>query len=76
MVEVIGQGYFSLTKARLSLEHSATDLLLTANSELSYFDSSMSIPYNESVNDNWIRECMCVFEDRKSASPFRTPQTP
>ncbi|KAE9376918.1 hypothetical protein N431DRAFT_480062 [Stipitochalara longipes BDJ] len=63
MVEVIGQGYFTSTKARLSSKHGNSDVLLAVNSESPYFYSSTSVPYNDSISDNWIRECMCVFED-------------
>ena len=63
MVEVIGQGYFTLTKALLSSEHRNNDVLFAPIAESSYFYSPTSVPYNDTMNDNWIRECMCVFED-------------
>lgn len=53
-----------LTKALLFSEHRNNDVLLASISESSYFYSPNSVPYNDTMNDNWIRECMCVFEDR------------
>lgn len=63
MVEVIGQGYFTMTKKALvsGLQHN--DVLLASISASSYFYTPSSIPVNDLMSDNWVRECMCVFED-------------
>ncbi len=65
MVEVMGQAFFSMTKRLLSPEFQSNENLFPESSESSYFHSPTAVPYNESMNENWIRECMCVFEDCK-----------
>jgi hypothetical protein len=64
MVEVIGQGYFTMTKKALAssgLQNS--DVVLASISSSSYFYTPSSVPFNDLMSDNWVRECMCVFED-------------
>lgn len=64
IVEVIGQGFFTMTKkalVSLGLQHS--DVLLASISASSYFYTPSSVPLNDLMSDNWVRECMCVFED-------------
>jgi hypothetical protein len=63
MVEVIGQGFFTMTKSLLSSDLRNNDAPLDSILGSSYLYSPSSVPYNDSTNDNWIRECMCVFED-------------
>jgi len=64
MVEVMGQSFFNMTKRLLlSPDFQNSDALLPSISSATYFHSPSSMQYNDSINDNCIRECMCVFED-------------
>jgi len=77
MVEVIGQGYFTMTKKALvssGLRHN--DVLLASISPSSYFYTPSSIPINELMSDNWVRECMCVFEDLTQRHGYVYPRSP
>jgi hypothetical protein len=75
MVEVIGQCFFTITKSLLSSDLRNNDALLGSILGSSYLYSPSSVPYNDSTNDNWIRECMCVFEDCMYISQFECPMT-
>jgi hypothetical protein len=69
IVEVMGQGYFTMTKkALVSSGLQASDVLLASISSSSYFYTPSSVSFHDLMSDNWARECMCVFEDRKLGS--------
>jgi hypothetical protein len=63
MVEVMGQAFFTMTKRSLSPEVDNNGTLFPPTSDFSYLNAPSTAPYNESMNENMIRECMCVFED-------------
>jgi hypothetical protein len=61
IVEVIGEGFFSVTKDALVLSGIANMNIRPAVMAASFYLSSA--PVDDLLSDNWIRECMCVFED-------------
>lgn len=64
MIEVIGQGFFNITKnALVSSELLHNDVLRSSVSPTSNFYAPSSVPSHDLMSDNWVRECMCVFED-------------
>lgn len=65
MVEVMGQAFFTMTKRSLCPEVENNGILLRLTSDSSYRNDLSTAPHNEYMNENLIRECMCVFEDCK-----------
>ncbi|KAF4624830.1 hypothetical protein G7Y89_g13335 [Cudoniella acicularis] len=63
IVEVIGQGFFTITKAALLDQLPSSRLSSNSKSTLT-LAVPPQIPWHDLQTDNWIRECMCVFEDR------------
>lgn len=67
MVEIIGQGYFNMTKASLKQTNLLNSSVRQASNPDILTDSQpvtpSSAPFNDLMSDNWIRESMCVFED-------------
>jgi hypothetical protein len=61
IVEVIGEGFFSITKESIVLSGMANIDLRSADMATSFHPSS--VPVDDLLSDNWVRECMCVFED-------------
>ncbi|KAH6719240.1 hypothetical protein BKA61DRAFT_597173 [Leptodontidium sp. MPI-SDFR-AT-0119] len=62
IVEVMGHGFFTMTKTAI---HDSGLLNNTAMppSSASHLYTPDTSPFEDLWNDNWIRECMCVFED-------------
>ncbi|KAH7403328.1 hypothetical protein BKA64DRAFT_641325 [Cadophora sp. MPI-SDFR-AT-0126] len=62
IVEVMGHGFFTMTKTSL---HTSGLLNNTSAppSNASRLYTPDTTPVEDLWNDNWIRECMCVFED-------------
>ncbi|KAH9210556.1 hypothetical protein DL95DRAFT_448709 [Leptodontidium sp. 2 PMI_412] len=62
IVEVMGHGFFTMTKTAI---HDSGLLNNTAMppSSASHLYTPDTTPFEDLWNDNWIRECMCVFED-------------
>jgi hypothetical protein len=63
LVEVVGQGFLNIT-ARVVLPQFLETMRVTANT---YEGTTLGIPSrteNDVPSENWLRECMCVFEDR------------
>ncbi|PBP17258.1 putative integral membrane protein duf125 [Diplocarpon rosae] len=62
MVEVMGQGFFTVTKRALHASGLLSNIPIRPSSA-SHLYTPASTPMEDLHNDNWIRECMCVFED-------------
>ncbi|CAL3963795.1 unnamed protein product [Diplocarpon coronariae] len=62
MVEVMGQGFFNVTKSALHASGLLTNIPLRPSSASNLYTPT-STPMEDLHNDNWVRECMCVFED-------------
>ncbi|TVY82394.1 hypothetical protein LSUE1_G001817 [Lachnellula suecica] len=66
LVEIVGQGFFTIFKNKLL----ASSRLGQSLPYIAHSQSSVLVPSATQLNDlsqnndNWIRECMCVFEDR------------
>ncbi|KAH8663090.1 hypothetical protein BGZ60DRAFT_433103 [Tricladium varicosporioides] len=73
LVEVVGQGFFTITRAallgQLSLNRAKRGLSTHPQpTPTGHTPSTLAvppqIPWDDLTTDNWLRECMCVFEDR------------
>ncbi|KAF8867024.1 hypothetical protein BDZ45DRAFT_777 [Acephala macrosclerotiorum] len=62
IVEVMGQNYFTMTKSALDKSNPG-DVRPSSPAPLEWFFAPNTVDAANVPNDNWIRECMCVFED-------------
>lgn len=61
IVEVIGDGFFNITKESIVVSGMAHISLRSTDTIAPFHPSSVLV--DDLLSDNWVRECMCVFED-------------